>query len=64
MTDHSAACYLLSYGNSSDYFADNSIDSPVGLLSGEPRSLARSIDPIEVSGYELPAISGMEISRL
>ena len=37
---------------------------PLVCLAGEPRSLARSIDPIEVSGFELPAISGMEISRL
>jgi hypothetical protein len=36
----------------------------LACLAGEPRSLARSIDPIEVPGYELPAISGMEISRL
>lgn len=37
---------------------------PLACLAGEPRSLTRSIDPIEVPGFEVPAFSGMAISRL
>jgi hypothetical protein len=33
-------------------------------LAGEPRTLARSIDPVEVSGSEVPDITGTEISSL
>lgn len=37
---------------------------PLVCLAGEPRSLTRLIDPIEVPGLEVRAISGLEISNL
>lgn len=37
---------------------------PLASLAGEPRTLTRSIDPIEVSGIDVPNILGMEISNL
>ena len=37
---------------------------PLACPAGEPRSLTRSIDPIEVSGFEVPNMTGVEISRL
>lgn len=37
---------------------------PFVCLAGEKRSLTRLIDPIEVSGYEVPDITGTEISNL
>jgi hypothetical protein len=37
---------------------------PLVCLAGEPRSLTRSIDPIEISGSEVPVMTGTEISSL
>jgi hypothetical protein len=37
---------------------------PLACLADEPRSLKRWLDPVEVSGSELPAMTGLEISRL
>ena len=37
---------------------------PLACLSGEPYSLTRSIDPIEVSGSEVPDMTGVELSKL
>lgn len=37
---------------------------PLASLAGEPRTLTRTIDPVEVSGIDVPNILGMEISNL
>ena len=37
---------------------------PLTCLAGEMYSLTRSIDPVDISGYEVPEITGTEISRL
>ena len=37
---------------------------PLACLAGETRSLARSIDPIEVSGFDVADMTGAEISSL
>jgi hypothetical protein len=37
---------------------------PLVCLAGEPRSLTRSIDPIEISGSEVSVMTGTEISSL
>ena len=37
---------------------------PLACLAGEMRSLARSIDPIEISGSDVSAMTGTEISSL
>ncbi len=37
---------------------------PLVCLAGEPYLLTRSIDPIEVSGFEVEGMTGVEISRL
>ena len=37
---------------------------PLVGLAGEPYSLTRTIDPIEVSGFEVEGMTGVEISRL
>ena len=59
-----ATCYLLTYGSSNDWFVYNSCDSPLACLAGETRSLARSIDPLEVSGSEVSNMTGVEVSHL
>ena len=37
---------------------------PLACLAGETRSLARSIDPLEVSGSEVSNMTGVEVSHL
>ena len=37
---------------------------PLACLAGESYSLTRSIDPIEISGFEVPDMTGMEVSNL
>ncbi|MDT8282910.1 MAG: hypothetical protein RQ982_08875 [Gammaproteobacteria bacterium] len=37
---------------------------PLACLAVEPYSLTRSIDPVEISGFEIPDMTGMEISNL
>ncbi len=37
---------------------------PLACLAGESYSLTRSIDPIEISGFEVPDMTGMEGSNL
>ncbi|RKZ68940.1 MAG: hypothetical protein DRQ44_03695 [Gammaproteobacteria bacterium] len=37
---------------------------PLACLAGDSYSLTRSIDPIEISGSEVPDMTGMEISNL
>ena len=37
---------------------------PLACLAGESYSLTRSIDPIEISGFEMPDMTGMEISNM
>ena len=37
---------------------------PLACLAGEPYSLTRSIDHIEISGFEVPDMTGTEISKL